>query len=84
MYCNCDGVEEPQVEAETAPEDAYDSIVTVLKDTVTNEVKQHVQNTRIAIPELMEEPVEQLLQAAALNAHGEIRTVMYPAVKQVT
>lgn len=49
MYQDYEVFEEQQEEAEPAPKDAWDTILTVLYDVVADEVKKHVENTRMAI-----------------------------------
>lgn len=76
-------IEEEEVKSGPAPEETIDSIATALQEAITYEVKWKVGKAMPAVPNILEEGVEQLLRAATLSARRGIRTVAYHALKQV-
>lgn len=58
----------------SAPEDDDDSIATVLKEVIANDVRSQAANVFATILETVEEAVKQLLGAANFSASKRIRT----------
>lgn len=83
LNCNCEEIEEQQVEVEAVSEEAKDPIQTLLQATIAEEAKQEVKNALPAIPELVEEAIDQLFRTSILSAQGGICTVVYDAVENV-
>lgn len=74
--CDCERAEEQQVEPATAPQDADDSMATVIQKVIVDEVKQQFQNKFAVIMKLFEKAAEQLLHAAALRSQSHVCTAM--------
>lgn len=61
---NDHSIEEQQVETGPASEQANDSIPTTLKEVISEEVRLQVANAMAAIPNILEEAVEQFFCVA--------------------
>lgn len=56
---------------------------TELQEAIANEVEKQVYDALAAIPDIVEESVEQVFRAANANAQGRICVVVYDAMQSV-
>lgn len=82
---NCDfqSVGKQQAEPEPTPEDEGYSITTATQDVIADEVKLQATNNLIAIPDKVEEVIEQLFSAFILSMQKDTCALVYEAIENV-
>lgn len=78
-----EGAEEAQLEPGPTLENADDLIPAAIQELISDEAKNQIQNSFVAITELLEEVLEQRLRATGLSVQARARTVMYGAVERI-
>lgn len=68
--------ERQQVEPGPALEDEDDSIARKLQELIANEVKSHIKNAFVAMPDIVGEASEQVFRATPINAEGGFRNMV--------
>lgn len=78
------GVQEPQVDSETTPEDKKGSITTALQEVIDDKVEPQAANALATILQHVEEAAEHLFWATPLDGQGETCTVVHESWEHIT